>query len=141
MRLGRPPVRTKFVIPRLSLIARIDVVLFLLLYFMIAGSLNPEESALVAALKTESRGSGRGSDLQAQILFVEAPAPEGKTRFRIGERVAMDKAGLAGVLGLLPKEGGVVVRVGGEVQVEAAAAALQACRDAGFTKISYVPGR
>ena len=39
----------------------------------------------------------------------------------------------------LPKEPGVVVRVADDVTVEGAASALQACRDAGFTRIAYQP--
>jgi hypothetical protein len=46
---------------------------------------------------------------------------------------------LTGVLRQLPKEAGVVVRVRGDAPVAAAAAAQQACKDAGFTRISYVP--
>ena len=37
------------------------------------------------------------------------------------------------------KEGGVFVRVSGAAPVSAAAEALQACRDAGFQRVSYVP--
>ena len=50
------------------------------------------------------------------------------------------KVALAAVLRQLPKEGGVFLRVDGGVTAEAVAAGLQACKDAGFTKISYVPG-
>jgi hypothetical protein len=45
------------------------------------------------------------------------------------------------VLRALPKEPGVVVRVSDGVSVAGAAAALQACRDAGFERIAYRPGR
>ena len=39
----------------------------------------------------------------------------------------------------LPKDGGVFVRPSNEVPVSATAAALQACRDAGFDMVTYVP--
>jgi len=123
---------------RLPLIALIDVVLFLLLYFMIAGTSTGEESQLSSALKTDKRGSGRGSDLQSQVLYVEGAGDQ--TRFRVGERIMADKAALAPILRQLPKENGIRIRVAPEAKVAAAAAALQACRDAGFDKVSYVPG-
>ena len=63
------------------------------------------------------------------------------TRFRLGDRAVQDKAGLAMILKQLPKESGIIVKVAGQVQVEAAASALQACKDAGFLKVSYVPGK
>jgi biopolymer transport protein ExbD len=124
---------------RLPLIALIDVVLFLLLYFMIAGTSTGDEARLSSALKTDKQGGGRGSDLSSQVLYVEGTG--GQTRFRIGQRVMADKAELAPILKQLPKENGIRVRVGPEAKVAAAAAALQACRDAGFEKVSYVPGK
>ena len=124
---------------RLPLIALIDVVLFLLLYFMFAGTMTGEESLLSSSLRTDKPGKGRGSDLQSQILVVE---PSGATaRFRLGDRSVEDKAGLAVLLKQLPKDGGIIVKVAPQVRVEAAAAALQACSDAGFRKVSYVPGK
>ena len=124
---------------RLPLIPLIDVVLFLLLYFMIAGTMAGEESMLASSLRTDKPGKGRGSDLQSQILFVEPAA--GTARFRLGDRSVQDKSGLAVLLKQLPKESGIIVKVAPQVRVEAAAAALQACKDAGFQKVSYVPGK
>ena len=124
---------------RRPLVALIDVVLFLLLYFMLAGSLAAAEAELASTLKTDKQGQGKGSNLVSQILYVE---PTGSApRFRLGDRVVNDKAGLAGVLRQLPKDNGIIVRASPQVQVEAAAAALQACKDAGFEKVTYVPGR
>jgi biopolymer transport protein ExbD len=124
---------------RLPLVALIDVVLFLLLYFMIAGTLAGDESQLASALKTDKKGAGRGGDLQAQILYVE-PAPQG-IRFRLGDRTASDRDGLASILKQLPKENGIIVKVAPQARVDSAAAALQACKDSGFQKVSYVPGK
>jgi biopolymer transport protein ExbD len=124
---------------RLPLIALVDVVLFLLLYFIIAGTLTPPEGELASSLRTDRGGTGRSSDLLPQILMVDYPA--GRARFRIGERVMEDKASLVGLLAQLPKEGGIVLKVAGEAPVESAATALQACRDAGFVNISYVATR
>lgn len=123
---------------RLPLVALIDVVLFLLFYFMIAGTLAGEESQLASALRTDKPGKGRGSDLQTQVLYVEPGA--GGPRFRLGDRAVEQRPALAVLLKQLPKDGGIIVKVSPQVQVDAAAAALQACKDAGFQKVSYVPG-
>jgi biopolymer transport protein ExbD len=124
---------------RLPLIALIDVVLFLLLYFMIAGSFTGEEAYLHSSLKTDKAGTGRGSDLAQQVLYVEAVA--GMPRFRLGDRAVTDRSALAGILKQLPKENGIIVKVAPEVHVDAVAGALQACSDARFAKVSYVAGR
>jgi biopolymer transport protein ExbD len=121
---------------RLPLIALIDVVLFLLLYFVMAGTLAPEEMELPSALKTERQAAGPGADLQPQVLFVESRG--GQVRFRVGERAVSDRAGLEAVLRQLPKATGVTLKVAPDVQVQSAVLALQACIDAGFERVSYV---
>lgn len=123
--------------PRLSLVALIDVILFILLYFLSTTSFTPDESQVGAGIRTESRGVGRSADLPPLILTVETA--EGRVRYRLGERVLDDREALTGVLRGLPKESGVVVRVMGTVTVAGAVGAVQACKDAGFTKVSYVP--
>ena len=121
----------------LPLVSLIDVTMCLLLYFMVAGSLTPEESQLSATLKTQSGASGAARDFQAQVLVVEPGA--GGARFRIGEWAVTEKPKLISVLAKLPKQAGIIVKVAGDVPVEAAATALQACKDAGFVRVSYVP--
>jgi biopolymer transport protein ExbD len=123
---------------RLQLIAMIDVVLFILLYFMLSSSFAADEKNLEAALGVEGRGA-KGTSLQPQVVQVELK--DGAAVYVIGERVVKDRLALESVLRLLPKEQGVFVKVGGGVAVEAAAVALQAASDAGFRKISYVPAK
>ncbi len=121
--------------PRLPITAFLDVVLFLLLYFLLAGNLAELEAELPSGLQTE-RHAGK-SDMAPQVVHVRSE--NGRTSFQIGDRVLADRASLAGVLSLLPKDQGIFVKVSGRATVEAAAAALQACRDAGFSKVNYVP--
>lgn len=125
--------------PRLPLVALIDVVLFLLLYFMIASNFALDESQLSSALQSEGSGKGRGSNLLPQVLRVERG--ERGAVFTLGDRVMADKPSLVDLLSQLPKDNGVFVKVKGDVPVAAVATALQACKDAGFTKISYVPAK
>ena len=131
--------RREFFVQRLPLVAFLDVCFFLLLYFMMAGTLAPPEGELSAAISAERRGAGRGSDLQSQILNVEVV--DGKVRYRVGERAMNSQTDARALLEQLPKRPGIVVRVADSAPVSAAAAALQARRDAGFSKVSYVAGR
>ncbi len=123
----------------LPLVAMIDLVLFMLMYFIMAGTLAPAEGELPATLSAEKRGSGRGSELASQVLRVSRRNTGAK--YALGSRTVEDQAALTALLRELPKEPGIVVRVDDDVPVEFAAAALQAARSAGFTRVSYVAGK
>jgi biopolymer transport protein ExbD len=139
MHFRRSKANAFYMSPKLTLVALIDVCLFLLLYFMIASSFSGPEAELASGIKTEKPGAGSAQDLQPLILDVRLDG--GRASFRLGDRVSTERAGLRDVLSQLPKAGGVVVRVAGDVPVEAAATAIQACKDAGFAKVSYVPSK
>ncbi len=124
---------------RLPIIALVDVVLFLLLYFMIAGSLAREEADLTAAVQAMASEGARGADLTNQVVSVEVEGRE--VRFRLGARTLRDRAQLESALAGLPKDIGVTVRADDDVPVDAVAAALQACHDAGFEKIGFGAAR
>jgi biopolymer transport protein ExbD len=128
---------------RLPLVALIDVVLFLLLYFLIAGTLASPESQLSTAITADRKGGGSGSALTAQVLRVErgVGTEEAGARFVIGSRVTGDRNSLREVLKGLPKDAGIVIRVADDVTIGAAATALQVARDVGFSKVSYVAGK
>ena len=122
---------------RLPLIALIDVILFLLMYFLLAGSLESEERELAATLGSGSAVSGDSGGFTPQAIDVTMNA--GKVAFRLGARPPMGREAMRELVAGLPKEPGVVVRVADDVPVSDAAAALQLCRDAGFSKIAYQP--
>jgi biopolymer transport protein ExbD len=127
-------------LPRLPLVALVDVVLFLLLYFLIAGTMGGEETHLGATLASDRRGGGAsGVGLSSQVIRIEAEG--GGVVYRLGGRTITDRKELGVLLAQLPKEPGVVIRAGDTVPVEAAAAALQVAQDAGFTRVSYVGTR
>lgn len=121
---------------RLPLIALIDVVLFLLMYFMVAGNLADEERELSTTLSTQN-ASAKGSGHARAVSLLVIHAGE-KGEFRLGDRVVSDRAQLVALLAQLPKEGGVIVKAQGDAPVRDTAAALQACKDAGFSRISFV---
>jgi biopolymer transport protein ExbD len=126
-------------IMKMPLAPLIDVVLFLLLYFIYAGSLNASETQLPSSLSVDKRGAGSGSNLASQVLMVET-GEDGQPRFRLGELTLTDQAQLTMTLKQLPKEPGLIVRAADQVPWAFTAAAFQAGREAGFIRLSYVAG-
>lgn len=126
----------------LPLISLIDVVFLLLVYFLVTSDFSQSERRLPSAVQTEG-GGVRSVELQPQIIEIalDADAPPGGlgVRFTIGQVVVRDQASLTAVLGRLPREPGVAVRADPAAPIAAVAAALQAAKDAGFEKRSYVP--
>lgn len=120
----------------LPLTSLIDVVFLLLIYFMLTTQSAPE-SELSSTLRSERRAAGQSTNLQAQVVHVELV--DGSPAYRLGDRVMRTPKQLEDLLRRLPKDPGVFVRVSGRVSVEAASGALQAARDAGFVRVSYVP--
>ena len=138
MRIRRSERRIGEAIPKLPLVAFVDVVLFLLLYFLMAGTLAAPQSELAATLRTEGGAGGKAADFVPQIVDVMASG--GRVVYRIGPRELTSRGELAQVVAQLPHEPGIVVRVAGNVPVGAAPAAVQTCTAAGFTRVSYLPG-
>ena len=124
---------------RLPLIAFIDVILFILMYFLLAGSIDAEERELAAAIGSGSPVTGDSGGFTPQVL---ALALEGGAEVaRIGTRSARGRVAIAEMLRGLPKEPGIVLRASDDVSVAGVAAAMQACQDAGFERVAYQPGR
>ncbi|MBK7404762.1 MAG: biopolymer transporter ExbD [Phycisphaerales bacterium] len=121
----------------LPMTSMIDVVFLLLIFFMMTVSASVQETDLASSLKPQSQQQGTGADFQPQIVFVERRGDAAV--FRLGANNMTERSQLLRLLRELPKSSGVVVRVANDVPVAAAAAALQTCKDAGFTKVSYVP--
>ncbi|MCR9216407.1 MAG: biopolymer transporter ExbD [bacterium] len=123
----------------LQITPMIDVIFLLLIYFLLSTSYTPPEAELAPALQAEQIEGGRSADLQPQIVRVDLFG--GEPGFRLAEQVFRDAETLRGVLADLPKEGGVFIEGADAVSVRWAAAAIQAGRDAGFEKVTYVPSR
>lgn len=99
--------------------------------------MSPAEAELLSGLQAEQRKTGGASDIQPQVVLVDVV--EGKPAFIMGARVMRTKDELVSVLKQLPQDAGVFVKVTGFAPVQAAATALQAVRDAGFVRVTYVP--
>lgn len=117
----------------------IDVVFLLLVFFLVSTTQEPPESQLSPALQAERSESGAAMDYELQL--VDIAVIDGVPGFRLGEQVFRSRDGLREVLRLLPKEQGIFVRGSDQVEAHWAASALQACEDAGFRRVTYVPAR
>lgn len=136
MKFQRPPA-PRSVANRLQVTSMIDVIFLLLIFFMVTTTFSQPEGRLTPGLKEERAGAGRASDFEPQIVDVIRQGA--RDVYQLGDRIFADKRSLSKALSELPKDPGVFVRVSNEVSVSSAAAAIQACRDAGFEKVSYVP--
>lgn len=119
----------------LQITSMIDVIFLLLLYFILTTTHVPPESVIAAALRSES--ASRPTTLAPQVI--EVGLFDGSAGFRVGSRVARDRRSLTAVLRELPTQAGVIIKGSGGAEVQQAAEALQAARDAGFAKVTYVP--
>lgn len=115
----------------------IDVTFLLLIYFLVTTVLTPPEDILAPALNMEDGTSMKQEDLEPQIVKVELL--EGNPTYTIGGNVCHDKKELLKVLANLPTDPGVIIRVGNNIPVGFAVAAIQTARDAKFQKVTYVP--
>lgn len=120
----------------LPLTSMIDVVFLLLIFFLVTANFSKEEHELPAALQTDG-GGVRSSDLQPQVIHIRHQ--NGTPLFTMGEVAVSDGKSLEAFLVSLPKEPGVAIKSDPDVPISAVATALQAARNAGFQRRSYVP--
>jgi len=138
MAFGRQRTKNRGRLPSpLQITPMIDVIFLLLIYFLLSTSYSPPEAELVPSLQSQRVESGSAADLQPQIIEVDIF--QGEPGFRIGGRILRTKEDLRALLEELPSEGGVFIEGADRVTVRWAAAAIQASRDAGFEKVTYVP--
>lgn len=117
----------------------VDVVFLLLIYFLLTTTQSVPESTLSPALQAVAESGSEPRDLEPQVVRVELGA-SGEAVFVVGSRSMSTRAELTLVLERLPKEGGVFVRADGGLPFGPLAEALQACTDAGFIGVTYLPG-
>jgi biopolymer transport protein ExbD len=124
----------------LNLASMIDVTFLLLLYFLVTTVLAQPEDRLSPSLRADAEAeAGPDADFQPQV--VEVRLVEGAAAFRLGAQVFRDRQALTTALEPLHKPSGLFVKVFDEVPVAAAAAAIQAGRDAGFERLTYVAAK
>lgn len=121
----------------LPLTSMIDVVFLLLVFFLVTADFAKKENKLPAALQTEGGGVS-SSDLQPQIIQISMQGTQ--VVYMLGQVRCTDRVSLESVLNQLPKDPGVAIKAEPDVTIQSVATALQAARNAGFARRSYVPG-
>ncbi len=123
----------------LSMTSMIDVVFLLLIFFMTTASFVRTERDLDSAIKVNSKSASQStSDMEPAIVEVD----RGSAGFvyRLGTRELTTVAELENLLQRFDnKADGAFVRVSDEAPFRMAAAAIQACKSAGFASVSYIP--
>jgi biopolymer transport protein ExbD len=123
----------------LTMTSMIDVVFLLLIFFMTTSSFVRTERNLESAIKDQQKAaSSAASDLEPAV--VELVPSGGRFVYRVGSRELVAASELTDLLRQFPnKVDGAFVRVSDGAPFSMAAAAVQACKDADFTAVAYVP--
>jgi biopolymer transport protein ExbD len=124
----------------LQMTSMIDVVFLLLIFFIVTSSFNKTERELDPAIKVQKTSLSQStSDLQPAIVEIVRGAA-GSFVYKLGGRELVSADELTEVLKQFDnKLDGAVVRVEDEAPFDMAANAIQACKSARFTLVSYVP--
>ena len=129
-------VEAKLELPMSSMI---DVVFLLLIFFLVTSSFTQTERHLDPAVKIQER-SATSSTGDLEPAIVDVVNVGGVPLYRLGVREFSEPSELTRVLSSFDnKLEGAFVRVADDVPFGAAAAAIQSCKDARYTKVSYVP--
>ncbi len=137
MKLSSRKTRRDAVI-ELSMTSMIDVVFLLLIFFMTTSAFVLTERNLDTAIQVQDATADQQADLEPAIVDI-VPGPQGYV-YQLGTRQIPSQAELEAVLRQMPnKSAGAFVRVDDTVPFGMPAAAVQACRSAGFPAVSYVP--
>lgn len=123
----------------LAMTPMIDVVFLLLIFFMLTTAYMRPEMHLQSAIQVrEQSAASAKSDLEPAI--VELVRSGDTVVFRIGNREMTTQDELTQVLRQFPnKLDGAFIRVPDDVAFRWPAAAIQACKSADFTMVSYLP--
>jgi len=122
----------------LNMTPMIDMIFLLLIFFITTAAFVATERHLDSAIQQRQSGAASASDLEPAIVDI---VPRGAAFvFKVGSREMTSQDELTGVLRQFPnKLDGAYVRVQDEAPFGLAAAAIQACKNADFVVVSYVP--
>lgn len=123
----------------LSMTSMIDVVFLLLIFFMITSSFVKTERELDSNIKNQDSASASASDMEPAIVEI-VDGGGGQFVYRIGAREVRTATDLTSILRQFSnKLDGAYVKVSDDAPFSMAAAAIQSCKDAEFTTVTYVP--
>ena len=126
----------------LNMTSMIDVVFLLLIFFMVTASFVKTERNLDSAIKVNKQSAATANSFlePAIVEVVPGEAGAGGYVYKLGGREFTSQQALTGVLRQFDnKADGAFVKVPDGAPYEMAAAAIQACKSAGFASVSYVP--
>ena len=117
----------------------IDVVFLLLIFFLVTTTFVTPERQLKSNIKVQNQNAAsRASDLDPAI--VDVVQINGKTVYRLGAITTNDLDELKKTLDAFDnKFDGAFVRVSDNVNFGEAAQAINVCKRAGFSLVSYIP--
>ncbi|MEC9116957.1 MAG: biopolymer transporter ExbD [Planctomycetota bacterium] len=124
----------------LSMTSMIDVVFLLLIFFLVTTTFVKAERQLrpMIQVQEETQESSQQGFLEPAGVYVKRRGTQ--SIFKLGGREITTYDELLEVLQVFEnKEDGSFVVVDDQVPFDMTAAAIQACREAGFTSVSYVP--
>jgi biopolymer transport protein ExbD len=123
----------------LQMTSMIDCVFLLLIFFMVTSSFSLAERELDTGIKVQRTASRAASDLAPTIVDI-VRGGSSKFIYKVGSRELATSGELTDVLRQFDnKLDGAFVRAADEAPFNMAANAVQACKSAGFTLVSYVP--
>ena len=123
----------------LSMTSMIDIVFLLLIFFMVTSSFVLTERNLDSAIQVK-KSSARQSASDLEPAIVEVSQGAAGFVYKLGALELTSPEELQAKLsGFDHKVDGAFVRVSDAAPFEMAAAAIQACKSAGFPNVSYVP--
>ena len=123
----------------LNMTSMIDVVFLLLIFFMVTASFVKTERNLDSAIKVKKQSASQAeSHLEPAIVEI-VPSSTGYV-YKVGGREFTKQEDLTQVLRRFDnKVDGAFVKVPDGAPYRMTAAAVQACKSAGFASVSYVP--
>ena len=116
----------------LGLASMIDVVFLLLIFFMVATVVRPQESTLATQLDGRTAPA---SSLEPQVVRITMS--NGQPVWRIGAHQLSDPRQLEAVLGTLSMTAGLSVSPEGDVPVGAGVAVVEAAQAAGMKSVRW----
>jgi biopolymer transport protein ExbD len=124
----------------LQMTSMIDVVFLLLIFFMVTAAFVRTERNLDPAIKVK-RSSAAQAQMDFEPTIVDVGLGEsGRFVYKLGSREMTSDEELTNLLKLMGnKVDGAFVRVSDDAPFRMAAAAVQACKAAGYPAVSYVP--
>lgn len=125
----------------LNMTTMIDVIFLLLIFFMVNSSFHLTEKNLDSSIQTQNKSASKPkANLEPAIVDIVKAASGDDFVYKLGTRELKTIEELTNILRQFPnKADGAFVRVSDDAPFGMAAGAIQACYDAEFTTVSYVP--